>query len=57
MTVAEQIAKRSLQQGMQQGIHQVAKSMLRDNKPAEEVCRYTGLSLEVVAQIRDEIKG
>ena len=61
MTFAQQLKHEGMQQGMQQGMqhekYEIAKNMLRDNEPLEKVCRFTGLDLEIVAKLEQEIKG
>lgn len=41
--------------GLEEGIHEVALAMLRDNKPVEEIAKYTKLTIEHIQELAKQI--
>jgi predicted transposase/invertase (TIGR01784 family) len=60
MTVAQQWEQKGLQKGLQEGAqhekHEIAKNMLRDCKPENEIIRYTGLTASQIEELKKNIK-
>lgn len=55
MTVAEQLRKEGRREGKKEGMEEAAKKMLQLNMDEEQIIAVTGLSDEVLKQIKDKI--
>jgi predicted transposase/invertase (TIGR01784 family) len=56
MTIANSLRQEGLEQGIQQGIHAVAKNMLAGNIDIDSVVRFTKLSQEEIEKIKKQKK-
>jgi predicted transposase/invertase (TIGR01784 family) len=48
--------KKGIKKGMEKGIERIAINMLKDNEPLDKISRFTGLSQDEIAKIKNRVE-
>jgi predicted transposase/invertase (TIGR01784 family) len=48
--------EKGIKKGMEKGIERIAINMLKDNEPLDKISRFTGLSQDEIAKIKNRVE-
>ena len=54
--LSEGVERRGIEKGIALGMEQVAIAMLTDNKPMEEILKYSRLPLERIQELAEQVR-